>query len=112
MSVRFRDPDNIEIIGRLKPTGIKLSGEINITNKGNSFEGKVIVISGVFTKHSRDEYKELVEKNGGKNSLSISGSTSFVLAGENMGPSKREKAVDLGVRIINEEEFLKIIGEE
>jgi DNA ligase (NAD+) len=108
----FRDPDNIEIIRRLKPTGIKLSGEINITNKGNLLDGKVIVISGVFTKYSRDEYKELVEKNGGKNSSSISGSTSFVLAGKNMGPSKREKAGDLGVRIMNEDEFLKIIGEE
>jgi DNA ligase (NAD+) len=108
----FRDPENIEIIGRLKSTGIRLSGETGVNDKGNALEGKVIVISGVFTIHSRDEYKELIEKNGGKNSSSISGSTSFVLAGENMGPSKREKAEELGVRIMNEEEFLKIIGEE
>ncbi len=108
----FRDPENIEIIGRLKSTGIRLSGETGVNDKGNALEGKVIVISGVFTIHSRDEYKELIEKNGGKNSSSISGSTSFVLAGENMGPSKREKAEELGVRIMNEEEFLKIIGKE
>lgn len=108
----FRDPENIEIIERLKSTGIRLSGETGVNDKGNALEGKVIVISGIFTKHSRDEYKDLIEKNGGKNSSSISGSTSFVLAGENMGPSKREKAEELGIKIMNEEEFLKILGEE
>ncbi|MCX6261329.1 MAG: hypothetical protein NTY95_10940, partial [Bacteroidia bacterium] len=60
---------------------------------------------------SREKYIELIEKNGGKNSSSISANTSFILAGENMGPSKRDKANDLGIRIIGEEEFLKIIGE-
>ena len=69
------------------------------TQTGNSLEGKTIVISGVFKKHSRDEYKEMIEKNGGKNSSSVSGNTSFILAGENMGQSKKEKADELGVTI-------------
>jgi DNA ligase (NAD+) len=108
----FRDPENIEIIERLKSTGIRLRGETGVDDKGNALEGMVIVISGVFTKHSRDEYKGLIERNGGKNSSSLSGSTSFILAGENMGPSKREKAKELGIKIMNEEEFLKLTGEE
>jgi len=70
-----------------------------------------IVISGVFSKHSRDEYKEIIERNGGRNSSSISGSTSFILAGDNMGPSKREKAEKLGIKIISEDEFLNMTGE-
>ena len=108
----FRDPENIEIIRRLKSTGIQLSSETYNAYTGNSLDGKVIVISGVFRMHTRDEYRELIEKNGGKYSSSISGNTSFILAGDNMGPAKREKAEELGVQIINEAEFLKIIGEE
>jgi DNA ligase (NAD+) len=108
----FSDPENIEIIRRLKSAGIKMTGEIKNQENGNSLSGKNIVISGVFSHHTRDEYKELIEKNGGKNSSSISGSTSFILAGENMGPSKREKAEELGIKILNEEEFLKIIGKD
>ena len=73
-------------------------------------EGQSIVISGVFTHHSRDEYKALIEQNGGKNVGSISSKTSFILAGENMGPSKLQKAEKLGIRIMNEEEFLSMIG--
>ena len=107
----FRDPENIEIIRRLISTGIKLRSETYNAYTGNSLDGKVIVISGVFRVHTRDEYRELIEKNGGKNSSSISGNTSFILAGDNMGPAKREKAEELGVQIINEAEFLKIIGE-
>lgn len=107
----FRDPENIEIIRRLISTGIKLRSETYNAYTGNSLDGKVIVISGVFRMHTRDEYRELIEKNGGKNSSSISGNTSFILAGDNMGPAKREKAEELGVQIINEAEFLKIIGE-
>jgi DNA ligase (NAD+) len=107
----FNDPENIEIIRRLKLTGIKLNADTKNNDTGNALIGKVIVISGVFRMHTRDEYKELIEKNGGKNSSSISGNTSFILAGENMGPSKREKAEELGVKIMPEEEFLKIIGE-
>ena len=73
--------------------------------------GKSIVISGVFEHHSRDEYKELIARHGGKNVGSISSKTSFVLAGENMGPSKMEKAYKLGVPLVSEEEFLKLINE-
>jgi DNA ligase (NAD+) len=108
----FSDPENIEIIRRLKTTGIKITGETKSQNLGNKLSGKIIVISGVFSRHTRDEYKELIEKNGGKNSSSISSSTSFILAGDNMGLSKREKAEELGTKILNEEEFLKIIGED
>ena len=72
--------------------------------------GKTIVISGVFSLHSREEYKEMIEKNGGKNSGSISKKTSFVLAGENMGPAKLEKARSLGVPVIDESAFLEMIG--
>jgi DNA ligase (NAD+) len=108
----FSDPENAGIIRRLKSTGIKLAGGETKKEQGNALNGKVIVISGVFTKHTRDEYKDIIEKNGGKNSSSISGNTSFILAGENMGPSKREKAEQLGIKILNEDEFMKIIGEE
>ena len=69
-----------------------------------------MVISGVFTRHSRDEYKEIIEKLGGKNSSSISGNTSFILAGDNMGPSKRNKAEELGIKIMSEDEFLNMTG--
>jgi DNA ligase (NAD+) len=70
------------------------------------------VISGVFQKHSRDEYREMIEKHGGRNSSSISGNTSFILAGDNMGPAKKEKAEQLGVMLVLENDFLKLIGEE
>jgi DNA ligase (NAD+) len=108
----FSDQENIEIVRRLKSAGIKMNGEIKSQDTSKSLIGKNIVISGVFSRHTRDEYKELIEKNGGKNSSSISGSTSFILAGDNMGPSKREKAEALGIKILNEEEFLKIIGKD
>jgi len=108
----FTDPENVEIIRRLKSAGIKMSGETKSQYSRSALSGKTIVISGVFSRHTRDEYKDLIEKNGGKNSSSISGSTSFILAGDNMGPSKREKAEELGIEILNEEEFLKIIGKD
>jgi DNA ligase (NAD+) len=108
----FSDPENLEIIERLKLAGIRLSGENTIQQTGNLLNGRTIVISGVFKRHSRDEYKEIIEKNGGKNSSSISGSTAFILAGENMGPSKKEKADQLGIQLMSETEFLKLIGEE
>jgi DNA ligase (NAD+) len=75
-------------------------------------QGQSIVISGVFAHHSRDEYKRIIEQHGGKNVGSISGKTSFILAGDNMGPSKLEKAEKLGVRIVSEDEFLAMIGQE
>jgi DNA ligase (NAD+) len=107
----FADEENKEIVRRLKSYNIRFSGETPGSAISNKLEGKTIVISGVFVKHTRDEYKEIIEKNGGRNSTSISGSTSFILAGENMGPSKKEKASENDVAIISEDEFLKIIGE-
>jgi DNA ligase (NAD+) len=108
----FTDADNLEMIKRLKSTGIRFSYGNETVRSGNALDGKVIVISGVFQKYTRDEYKELIEKNGGKNSASVSGNTSFILAGENMGQSKKEKADELGVPMISESDFLKIIGED
>ncbi len=107
----FRDEENITIIRRLKSSGIRFSREESDI-KGGLLEGKSIVISGVFSKHSRDEYKELIEMHGGKNTTSVSAGTSFLLAGENMGPAKKMKADKLGIKLLTEEEFLKIINEE
>jgi len=106
----FADPDNIEMIRRLKETGIRFSDTSGTSVIGDSLSGKTIVISGIFSMHSRDEYKEFIERNGGKNSSSVSRNTSFILAGDNMGESKKEKAEELGVPLISESEFLKIIG--
>lgn len=108
----FSDPDNLEIIIKLKKAGIKFRDERDNELTGNSLEGKSIVISGTFTKHSREEYKVLIEKNGGRNASSVSSKTSFILAGDNMGDSKKEKANELNVPLITEDEFLKIIEEE
>jgi DNA ligase (NAD+) len=106
----FSDRDNLETIRRLKSAGIKFSNNEASIKTGNLLEGKTIVISGVFQKYSRDEYKELIENNGGKNSSSVSRSTTFILAGENMGQSKKEKAAELGVPMMSEPDFLKLIG--
>jgi DNA ligase (NAD+) len=108
----FEDEENKEIIRRLKSRGIRFSEGTTGSALSDKLNGRIIVISGVFNKHTRDEYKEIIEKNGGKNSSSISANTSFILAGENMGPAKKERALDLEVDIMNEEEFLKLIGEE
>ena len=107
----FADEENKEIIRRLKFHGIRFAADPSENKISDILKGKTIVISGVFMKHTRDEYKEIIEKNGGNNSSSISKNTSFILTGENMGPSKKEKASELGIKIIDEEEFLKIIGE-
>ena len=108
----FSDSDNLEMIKRLKSAGIRFSGTRESILTGNSLEGKIIVISGVFQKHSREEYKEIIEKNGGKNSASVSRNTSFILAGEKMGQSKKEEAENLKIPIKSEEDFLEEIGEE
>ena len=106
----FADEDNQHLIERLKAAGLQFSlSEETLSERTDKLAGKSIVISGVFTHHSRDEYKALIEQHGGKNVGSISGKTSFILAGDNMGPSKLEKANKLGVAIIGEEEFLKLI---
>ena len=106
----FADARNREIIERLREAGVQMQmAEQDSSEYTDKLAGKSIVISGVFAHHSRDEYKEMIEKNGGKNVGSISKKTTFILAGENMGPSKLEKAQKLGVPIINEEEFLKML---
>lgn len=108
----LHDPVNEKIIERLKAYGLKMQlSEDKMQPAGDKLEGKTIVISGTFSHHSRDEYKELIERNGGKNAGSISKKTSFVLAGENMGPSKLEKCKTLGIPIVSEDEFLKMIND-
>lgn len=107
----FSNPANRALVERLKDSGLQLyRTEEDLEAYTDKLAGQSIVISGVFARHSRDEYKELIEKNGGKNVGSISSKTSFILAGENMGPAKLEKARKLGVKIINEEEFLSMIS--
>lgn len=108
----FRDQDNILIINRLKSYGLNLKRkEISVETVGK-LTGKSILISGVFKEHTREEYKEIIENNGGKNVSSLSSNTSFLLAGENMGPSKREKAESLGIPLVSETDFLKLINED
>lgn len=110
--IYFANRENQIIMERLKDAGLQMQLSEDAINSGSDkLNGKSIVISGVFSKYSRDEYKNLIEKNGGKNVGSISSKTSFVLAGENMGPSKLEKANKLGIPIMGEDEFLKLIND-
>ena len=107
----FANPSNRELVEHLKSAGLQLyRKEEDLNGYTNRLAGQSIVISGIFTHHSRDEYKELIEKNGGKNVGSISAKTSFILAGENMGPAKLEKAQKLGIKIMSEDEFLALIS--
>lgn len=109
----FANPVNRAIVERLRAAGLRMEAEkADESEQSDLLAGKSIVISGTFARHSRDEYKELIERNGGKNVGSISKKTDFVLAGENMGPSKREKATSLGIPFIDETEFLRMIGQE
>lgn len=106
----FASEENRALIERLKSAGLQFSlSEEQLSTHSTTLDGQSIVISGVFAHHSRDEYKRIIEQHGGKNVGSISGKTSFILAGENMGPSKLEKAEKLGVRIVSEDEFLAMI---
>lgn len=106
----FADERNLQQIERLREAGVQFEmAEMDMSDYTDKLAGQSIVISGVFAHHSRDEYKELIEKNGGKNVGSISKKTSFILAGDNMGPAKLEKANKLGVPIMNEEDFLRLI---
>jgi len=110
----FNDIRNLEILDRLRKAGVQMAlsdEEISNLNSqiSNVLQGQSIVISGTFSQHSRDEYKALIEAHGGKNVGSVSKKTSFILAGENMGPEKRKKAEDLGIQLMSEEEFLQMI---
>lgn len=108
----FADERNRELVERLKNYGLQMEiSEEALANRSERLKGLTIVISGTFSQHSREEYKSLIEKHGGKNSGSVSGKTDYILAGENMGPAKLEKAAKLGVKIIHEDEFLKLIEE-
>ena len=106
----FNDMHNLDIINRLREAGVQMESGEDSLPESNKLQGNSIVVSGVFTHHSRDEYKAMIEAHGGKNVSSVSKKTSFVLAGENMGPEKRKKAESLGVQIMTEEEFLKLIN--
>ncbi len=106
----FHQPQNLDILRRLREAGVQMQlSACDAAVGGSALAGQSIVISGVFSHHSRDEYKALIEQNGGKNVGSISGKTTFILAGENMGPAKLEKASKLGIRIVGEDEFLSMI---
>ena len=106
----FANPQNRDIVERLRGYGLQMAlGEDQTAVASDKLAGKSIVISGVFQHHSRDEYKQLIEQHGGKNVGSISGKTSFILAGDNMGPSKLQKAEKLGIPLVSEDDFLKII---
>ncbi len=106
----FADEKNVRLIERLRAHGVQMAlSEEELTAHSDVLAGQSIVISGVFTQHSRDEYKAMIERHGGKNVGSISAKTSFILAGANMGPAKLEKAQKLGIRILSEEEFLLLI---
>lgn len=108
----FADEENRLLVNRLKEYGLQMSvAEEVLANRSEKLKGLSIVISGTFTRHSRDEYKAMIEQHGGKNSGSVSGKTDYILAGENMGPAKLEKAAKLGVKIISEDEFLNRISE-
>ena len=103
----FSDEDNLRFVERLRQYGVQM--QITEERLSDKLSGATIVISGTFTHHSRDEYKVLIEQHGGMNTGSVSGKTTYILAGENMGPAKLEKARKLGVRILSEEEFLEMI---
>ena len=106
----FHNPENRRIVERLKGYGLTMAiAEEQMQEGGGTLAGKSIVISGVFQQHSREEYKEIIERNGGKNVGSISSKTSFILAGDNMGPSKLQKAQKLGIEIVSEQQFLEMI---
>lgn len=108
----FSKQENLEVISRLRQSGLQFKlSEQAVANRTDKLQGLTIVISGTFEKHSRDEYKVLIEQNGGKNSGSISSKTDYLLAGDNMGPAKLEKAEKLDIPIIGEDDFLKMISE-
>lgn len=107
----FSNPTNRAIVDRLKAAGLQMSmNEESTEAQSNLLEGKTFVISGTFAHHSREEYKDLIERNGGKNVGSISKKTDYVLAGENMGPAKRDKAASLGIPLLSEDDFLAMLN--
>jgi DNA ligase (NAD+) len=106
----FSKQKNIDLITNLKNSGVQLLSTIEDTTKSEHLKGMKVVVSGVFEKYSRAEFKKMIEEHGGKNVGSISKSTTFVLAGDSIGPSKKEKAENLGIPLVNEDEFLAKIS--
>ena len=108
----FAEARNQTMVSRLKAHGLQMAVVESDDDgvRSDKLEGLTFVISGTFARHSRDEYKQLIERHGGRNASSISGKTDYLLAGENMGPAKLAKAEKLGVKLLNEDEFLKLIG--
>ncbi len=106
----FAQPDNLHIIERLRSAGLQFEAE-QVERHSNILEGKNIVVSGKFTLHSRDELKALIELHGGKNQSGVSATTHFIVAGENMGPAKLQKAEKLGIKILSESQFVELIGD-
>lgn len=107
----FADPVNITILERLRTAGLQFETEV-AERKSDVLAGKNVVVSGKFLLHSRDELKALIELHGGKNQSGVSSNTDFIVAGENMGPAKLQKAEKLGVNILSEEEFVALIGSD
>jgi DNA ligase (NAD+) len=107
----FADEDNVAIIERLRRAGLRFEEEAKVLHS-ECLAGKNVVISGKFIDHTRDELKELIELNGGKNQSGVSANTDFIVAGENMGPAKLQKAEKLGVKILSESDFIQLIGGE
>jgi DNA ligase (NAD+) len=106
----LEENENIEILNRLSEAGVSLEiDQAILAERTDVLEGKSFVISGIFTHHTRDELKKLIDKNGGKNTSSISKKTTYLIAGDNMGPSKREKAEKLDISIISENEFIDLL---
>jgi len=106
----FSNPQHIHLLERLKEKGLQMKlDEAGIANRSEKLQGLSIIISGTFEKNSRDDLKKMIEQNGGKNVSSISKNTSYMLAGNNIGPSKLEKAEKLNIPIISEDDFLKMI---
>lgn len=108
----FRSPNNRDVLDRLKNHGVNMMSDTSHKAESEILKGKSIVISGEFDKHSREEYKKMIEENGGKNVSSVSSKTSFILAGKNMGPSKKEKADKLQIELMGEDDFLKLLNKE
>ena len=105
----FADPDNIRLLEKLENAGVRLQSGKETGTAGNKLEGLTIVISGTFSRHSREELKEMIEANGGKSTGSISSKTDYLLGGEGIGPAKLEKVKELGIPVISEEEFLGML---
>jgi len=106
----FADPDNCAIVKRLSDYGLQMTLDPNLLPRSDKLKGLHIVISGTFAKHSRDEYKAMIEQHGGKNISAVSGKTDLLLAGSNIGPAKLDKALKAGVQIIGEDEFIKLLN--